>query len=206
MESFNSFEDKALKYGIFDAFLSFNSFDTEILKEYHNDIEVELYDVINLTTFSVIRYWTKRANKNRVNHTIIIDSEFNILKEDHFDEYPCLSGPIDEAYYYIEGGELFVLAGGAIEGKIITSGLMADEMWPLGVIKRFLIKKNDGAYTIVDTSGNTHGSPFSIDSNFSMDAICNARYLPIVDGDNYGRISIDGISVVPAEYQEVVDM
>lgn len=176
------------------------------LKEYSGDFKVGIYDSITLGSYMVIRYWKQREKQKKLDHTIIVDSQGEIIKEDLFDQFKFLSGPIQDDYFYLEDGEIVKMHEGETEGKKLSDGLQAGMMWPLGLTGRFLIQKNN-EYQIVDSSGTLLGQPFKIVSDADMDSICNSKYIPIVDAEGkFGRVDTDGKVIVPCEYDKVEDL
>ena len=180
--------------------------ETKRLKEYNNDFKVGIDDSITLGSYMVIRYWKQREKQKKLDHTIIVDSQGEIIKEDLFDQFKFLSGPIHDDYFYLEDGEIVKMHEGETEGKKLSDGLQAEMMWPLGLTGRFLIKKNDECQ-IVDSSGTLHGQPFSIGSDVDMDSVCNSKYIPIVNAEGkFGRVDTNGNVIVPCKYDKVEDL
>lgn len=176
------------------------------LKKYNGDFTIGMYEVISLGGFVVIHYWKQRENQKKLDHTIIVDSKGEIVKEDLFNQYKFLSGPIHDYYYYLENGEIVKMHGKETEGTRQSDGLQAEMMWPLGLTERFLIKKNN-EYQIVDSCGTILRKPFNIVSGIDMDSICNSKYIPIVNAEGkFGRVDTDGKVIVPCEFSEIFDM
>ena len=179
------------------------------LIKYGNGFMVGIYDAITLGDNGdnmVIHYWIQRQGQKRVGHAIIIDSQGNIIKEDHFNQYEFLCGPFKDAYYYLEGGEMYIIQEGEEEGTVASNGLHAEMMWPLGLTKRFLIKKNN-EYRIVSSFGAFLSEPFVLVPNLDMDSVCNSEYIPIVNEEGkFGRVDTNGKVIVPCEFTEIFDM